>query len=228
MNEGKGKKAARKLATVSTTYLRMGAPESITQDQFTVLFLEVLRDRSPGLVTGLTRRYSDLLFTRFTSSAHVNGKSDALLCFNALRNSYELKATAKTGTGRQCCFCGTKRQLNDVTLFKVADGRLVPSGTFILNKKYVVALRAYMICNRIEDAVLQSLEQVRGEMKERFLAYKEAQENSVSIAVARKNLMTEEQCQISLSKKKRALCEAYNHCFMILWMMAGSDVFAIH
>jgi hypothetical protein len=226
MSEGKGKRT-RKLANVSTAYLRAGAPESITQEQFTLLFLEVLRDRHVGTVTTITRQYSDLLFRRFIASAHVVDKPDALLCINALRNSYQMQFGAKTGTGRRCCFCGSKKQLNDVTLWKIHNDTLVPSGTFIVNKKYVVVLRALMNCNRIEDGVKQMWEEVKREIYERLVLYKESLQVPVSSRPVIK-LMKPEECQLSLSRKKRELCEMYKYCFTIVWMVAGSDVFVIN
>jgi hypothetical protein len=202
-------KRVRRNSNASVAYLRAGSPDEFTQQQFTVLFMELLRDRHPGPVTLLLRSNRELLYKRLLTSAHVYNKADAALCVNRMRNSYDMKANPKTGPGRECCFCETKRRLNDVTLFKGERGELKPNGTFIMTKQYVSAMRALMIVTRVEDAVIQCMEEIRKGVYDKVLT---------------SNL----DCQLALTVKKRELCETYNLCYLIVWMLSGCKTFVIN
>jgi hypothetical protein len=217
-------KRSRKNTNVSTAVLRVGAPDPLTQDQFTVYFLEVLRDRYAGPVTLLIREQVNILFKRFQGSPHVTNRPDALLCVNSIRNSLQLQKDGKVGSGKACIFCGTKRRLKSITLWKEdteSDG-LQPNGTFIVNKQYIMALDALLLCSHMEGYVLKALDLVKEELRERVMLYKKAVTEGDGENRGGVRLMTEVECQISLTQKKRELCEKYNNAFMVVWILTAT------
>jgi hypothetical protein len=132
-----------------------------------------------------------------------------LLCVNRIRNTYQIKPVAKTGPGRECCFCETRRMLNDVSLYKIEQNELVTNGTFVVTKQYVSVLRSLVIVTRVEDAILKFSE----EMHTKF---------------EKGDLITNRDCQLFLTEKKRRLCHTFNVCYMIVWTLAGSNTFIIN